>query len=118
MASSRLNTLKTVRMCPLKQNDALLNHIIKKKISILSAAEFKRLMESASVVEEKDTLISDYIRILNMNNSVLVQEISIKNEIIIRQLPSIESARKFIQERLEAYNKMWDGCGCKIDYFR
>jgi len=29
-----------------------------------------------------------------------------------------KEAEEFIKERLEIYNRMWDGCGCKVDYYK
>jgi len=28
-----------------------------------------------------------------------------------------ETAAKFVEERLDIYEKMWDGCGCKVKYY-
>jgi hypothetical protein len=28
-----------------------------------------------------------------------------------------DEVRRFVRERLEAYDRMWDGCGCKVDYY-
>ncbi len=28
----------------------------------------------------------------------------------------VEAAQEFVAARLETYERMWDGCGCKVDY--
>ncbi len=28
----------------------------------------------------------------------------------------LEAARRFVEDRMETYERMWDGCGCRIDY--
>jgi len=28
-----------------------------------------------------------------------------------------KEADLFIDERMETYDRMWDGCGCKVDYY-
>ena len=27
-----------------------------------------------------------------------------------------ETAERFVEDRLSDYERMWDGCGCKIEY--
>ena len=36
---------------------------------------------------------------------------------LARRMPSIEDATDFVNDRLGTYERMWDGCGCKINYF-
>jgi len=36
---------------------------------------------------------------------------------VVRPLPDEEAVRRFVADRLTAYERMWDGCGCKIDYY-
>jgi hypothetical protein len=35
---------------------------------------------------------------------------------VLRLFRSEDEADQFIQKRLEQFDRMWDGCGCKIDY--
>jgi hypothetical protein len=35
---------------------------------------------------------------------------------VIRRLTGAGEARALVARRLETYDKMWDGCGCKVDY--
>jgi len=46
----------------------------------------------------------------------LVQEKSNKDEFVIRLINSKKDADKFIAKRMETYDKMWDGRGCKVKY--
>jgi hypothetical protein len=46
----------------------------------------------------------------------LVQEKSNKDEFVIRLMNSKKDADKFIAERIEMYDRMWDGRGCKVKY--
>jgi hypothetical protein len=39
-------------------------------------------------------------------------------ERVLRRLSDAEEAQRFVKGRLEAYERMWDGCGCKIDYYK
>ena len=48
---------------------------------------------------------------------ILVQEETPEREVLVRKLASIDAANGLVDGRLADYERMWDGCGCKIDYF-
>ena len=75
------------------------------------------ILSGADVQYEHNTLISDYIRIIKLDEKFVVQEKTDKNEIALHLFEDEKSARKFVDERLEIYEKMWDGCGCKVKYY-
>lgn len=35
----------------------------------------------------------------------------------LRLLGGPEEARAFVEKRLEEYERMWDGCGVKVEYY-
>jgi hypothetical protein len=69
------------------------------------------------IIYEADTGISDKIRILGKDDRHFIQETASKQEILIRRMKSISEAEELVKQRLEIYEKMWDGCGCKVDYY-
>jgi len=97
-------------------NDDLLERLDEASRLNLSPDELADLLEEAELVREEDTCISGMIRILRLKNIVLVQEETPDHEIVIRIRPSVEAAEEFVAGRLETYERMWDGCGCKVDY--
>jgi len=96
----------------------ILKKVKKANYITIPEAELNDLLSVAKVIEEKDTHISDKIRLLKLNGELLVQEKSNKNEYILRLLPNRKEADLFISERMETYDRMWDGCGCKVDYYK
>ncbi len=84
---------------------------------VITKDELNDLLTVAKVIEEKDTHISDKIRLLKLNGALLVQEKSNKNEYLLRLMKNKKEADLFIDERMETYDRMWDGCGCKVDYY-
>ena len=82
----------------------------------LSPDELAGLLETAELVREEDTCISGMIRIILLRDIVLVQEETPDREIVVRIRPTREAAEEFVDRRLETYERMWDGCGCKVDY--
>jgi len=97
--------------------ETIFNKALKAKCIIISQDELNSILNCSIIFKEEDTHLSDFIRILTYNNSLFIQEISFKKEIILRKMNSIEDAENFLAERLSFYERKWDGCGCKIDYF-
>ena len=80
-------------------------------------SDLEIILNEAREVEMHDTLISDYIRIMSYQNRIFTQELTLKNEVALRGFESLEKAQEFVRDRLSVYEKMWDGCGCKVDYY-
>ena len=81
-----------------------------------SSDELAGLLQVVELVREEDTCISGMIRIIFLRDTVLVQEETPDREIVVRIRPTREAAEEFVDRRLETYERMWDGCGCKVDY--
>jgi hypothetical protein len=87
------------------------------KYLIISGDDLTEMLQTSEIIFEQDTRIRDMIRILKVENHFFLQEKTNLGEIIIRQFDSKENALKLVNERMEIYDKMWDGCGCKINYY-
>ncbi len=84
---------------------------------IIPSNELQRFLDEVEILDETNTHMSDFLRIVKYDAYLLVQELSPKDEVIIRPMTSMASARDFIAERMDIYEKMWDGCGCKVKYY-
>jgi hypothetical protein len=84
---------------------------------ILDKNNLNLFLSQVKVLKEENTYLNDFIRILNFNDIICIQETSDKNEIIIRRMNSLKEAEDFVKDRLDFYERKWDGCGCKIDYY-
>ena len=87
------------------------------KYSIINNEELEKLLSQSQTLIEKDTHISDKIRLLKIDNDLIIQEKTTKDELLIRIVKTKKEAEHLIAQRLEIYDKMWDGCGCKVDYY-
>jgi len=85
-------------------------------IVALDGEALSELLEAAEVIRADDTCIAGWIRILRINDHFAVQEQTPDGELLVRRLISREAAERFIEDRLNDYERMWDGCGCTIDY--
>ena len=97
--------------------DELVDKLKIQKLLILPLENLSEILKQVTVIEDKDTLMSDHIRILKWKEKILIQEATSKNELAIRIAESVEDANRFINERMETYERMWDGCGCKVNYY-
>jgi len=95
----------------------LITRAKKKAYLKLSEKKLELLLSKCKVVEEKDTLISGKLRLLSFQNDLFIQEQSNKGELLLRFMKDKEEAKEFIDERMETYDKMWDGCGCRVHYY-
>jgi hypothetical protein len=84
---------------------------------IIDEDVLKLVLESSEILRIEDTQLSNFIRVLKYDEKLFVQETTFKNEILIRKMGSMKDVDSFVQERLDFYERKWDGCGCKIDYY-
>jgi len=87
------------------------------KFIIISEEELTELLNSLKTLFEQDTRLSDYIRILKDENLFYLQEKTDRGEIMIRRFTNKVEAMNLVNDRMQIYDKMWDGCGCKINYY-
>lgn len=97
--------------------EKLIEEIQDKLIHVMSPARLDDLLNSCEIVLERDTLISGFIRILKYKKYFLTQETTTKNEVILRLYNNKKNAEELVSEHLETYDRMWDGCGCKVNYY-
>lgn len=83
---------------------------------VVAAEHLHDLLERADELREDPTGPAGPIRILRIGRHILVQESTPDGEQVVRRFTTPEAAERFVSARLAAYDRMWDGCGCKIDY--
>jgi len=67
------------------------------------------LLEAAQVVREENTGIAGMVRILDLGGKVFVQEQTPDRLVLVRPRPNVEAAAIFVENRLQTYERMWDG---------
>ncbi|GAB4297390.1 MAG: hypothetical protein Kow0098_21500 [Ignavibacteriaceae bacterium] len=90
---------------------------IKDELYLIPESEFDKFLSRSVVLDEPDTYFNGKIRILLNEEKILVQEKTDHGKILIRSFSSEQEARKFVDDRLNQYEKRWDGCGCKIYFY-
>ena len=95
----------------------IFNNALTTNYLIIEEADLKTVLENSEIIGVEDTHLSDFIRVLKYDDKLFVQETTFKKEILIRKMNSMKDVDLFVQERLDYYERKWDGCGCKIDYY-
>ena len=80
------------------------------------AQTWEAILLRAGVLREEDTTLAGPIRVLAFDGDLWVQEQAPDGRILLRRFDDRAAADAFVDRRLEIYDRMWDGCGCKIDY--
>lgn len=75
----------------------------------ISKNDLAPLLEQVEILREDKTSIAGLIRTLRSGGLVLAQERTPEGEHFVRKLDSEEAARRFVEARLAAYERMWDG---------
>lgn len=95
----------------------IFNKATNSKYLIIQVDELNLVLQDAKLLRIEDTHLSDFIRVLKYEDKLFIQETTFKQEILIRKMDSLKDVDLFVQERLDYYERKWDGCGCKIDYY-
>ncbi len=98
-------------------DESLLAELGRSPVVQIHGQELARLLREGETLREESTGMAGPIRILLWNRRFLLQEETPEGLILLRLLPSKEAAEQLVQSRLAIYERMWDGCGCHIDYF-
>ena len=86
-------------------------------VYIMSPDQLYDVLSQVEIVKEADTLISGFIRILKYDTKYLTQETTTKNEMVFRLFNTLDEANELLNDHLDTYEQMWNGCGCKVNYY-
>jgi len=87
------------------------------RVVTLPASTWAALARDFEEIERHQTFIAGDLLIVRGEAGLVAVEESSPDERVMRSLPDGEAVRKFVQRRREGYERMWDGCGCHIDYY-
>ena len=94
----------------------LIERVRSQGIVALDDAAWKPVADAFDVVERHNTFIAGDLVIARLDGLLVAVETPTSRQHVVRRLE--ESAlRAFVKDRLDTYERMWDGCGCKVDYF-
>ena len=94
----------------------LLERLAAGEIVDLPHAQWEDLAASFEVIEQHDTRMRGMLLVVESSAGLAVVEEPSPALRVVRPLPTLHDVHCFVAERLAAYDRMWDGCGCRIDY--
>ena len=97
--------------------EELHRRLLSEGIVPLAAPDWTKLAGEFEEVERHDTLVAGHLLIVRGASGLAAVEQPSPDKRVVRRLSDDQEARRFVQDRLERYERMWDGCGCKVDYY-
>lgn len=95
----------------------LITKLKQQKYLVIDHDQLETFLEDVEIIRQQDTLISGYLRLAKYDDNYIIQETTDKKEIVLRLFENRTDAEKLIDDRLDIYEKMWNGCGCKVNYY-
>lgn len=83
----------------------------------LTADEWGSLAEDFPVQERHRTQLAGDLLIIEVGKDLAVVEAPSKGARVARLLGGPDDAKAFVAKRMDEYERMWDGCGVKVDYY-
>ncbi len=82
----------------------------------LSRSEWETIAPEFTVLERHPTQLAGDLLIVDVDGVPVAVEAPSRDARVARPLGGAETIRTFVAKRMEEYERMWDGCGVKIDY--
>ncbi len=83
----------------------------------LTADAWAALADGIEEVERHSTGVAGDLLIVRVESHLAAVEEPSSGQRVVRRLTDADEAGEFVRQRLEQYERMWDGCGCKVDYY-
>jgi predicted aminopeptidase len=86
-------------------------------VVILSAGAWRESSAACEEVERHTTGVAGDLVIVRVGDTLAAVEAPERGRRVVRRLESEAAAAEFVTRRLSPYERMWEGCGCRIDYY-
>ena len=97
------------------------SHEFRKRVALggavpLSAREWENIAPHFPLVERHKTQLAGDLIIVRFDGEYAAVEQPSRNARVARLLVGMDAVRAFVEKRLSEYERMWDGCGVKVEY--
>ncbi len=83
----------------------------------LSRDEWEVIARLLEVIETHPALPGSELLLVRFDSRLAAVEQPRGDEWAVRPLSGMTEAREFIRRRQAEHDRMWNGCGCRIDYY-
>ena len=94
----------------------LMNKLERKNVFQVKNDEDFGFINKYEPILEIETHFVGKILLFKLENDLLIKENDDQGYYYYRKIDNENDFNKFVKERLDLYDRMWDGCGCKADY--
>jgi len=98
--------------------ETILTRLEQGEIVVTTPSEWEAVASAFEVLEEHDTQMAGMLWILRGPSGLVALEEPKRTERVLRPLHDPDQVRAFVDDRLATYERMWDGCGCRVEYYR
>lgn len=98
--------------------ETLRRRLLDEAFVVLTLEEWQDVSPAFEEVERHRTFLAGDLVIARDDQGPVAVEEPRPRERVVRRLAGEEDVRAFVQDRLDTYERMWDGCGCKVEYYR
>jgi len=96
---------------------ALVKRLSEESIVSLERDAWEAVAGQFEEIERHATFIGGDLIIIQLDSGFAAVEQPESEKRVIRRLPDSDAVRRFVDQRRQEYDRMWDGCGCKINYY-
>jgi hypothetical protein len=95
----------------------LLDALAARRIARMPPTAWAQVAATFPETERHATGVAGALLIIRTPAGPAAVETPSDQEVVVRPLAEAE-VRRFVTDRLAQYERMWEGCGCRIDYYR
>ena len=99
------------------KSEELARRLEAERVVSLTADAWAALADGVEEVERHSTGVAGNLLIVRVESQLAAVEEPSSGNRVVRRLADTDEAGEFVRQRLEQYERMWDGCGCKVDYY-
>ena len=98
-------------------DDARLSGLLERgRVVRLTAIEHEEVLALVTIVEGSSQGVSCGPTLVRHRDRLAALEQEGPDSFVLRPLADGDEARAFLLRRREEYDRMWDGCGCSVNY--
>ena len=100
-----------------RKTDSIRRRLETERFLVITLEEMAELSQELDTLERHGTLGEGSLLAATWRDLLLAVEQPKADEYTLRKFADRRELDLFLQRRLEQYERMWDGCGCRIDYY-
>lgn len=94
----------------------LINKLERNNVFQVKKDEDFEFINKITPILDIETYFVGKIKLYKLEENLLIKERDDKGYFYYRKIDSENDFHEFTKQRLDLYDRMWDGCGCKADY--